>query len=59
MFWISGALIGGIIGGFLARRRKGNAYDIAHFVAVYAIAFALVGLIITVFVERALMAGAV
>ncbi|ANT61075.1 apolipoprotein acyltransferase [Salipiger sp. CCB-MM3] len=52
MIVIAGALLGAIIGGLTARRRKGNKADIAQFVAVYAIAFGLVGLIVTIAVEK-------
>ena len=49
-------LIGAVIGGMTARRRKGNRMDIAQYAASYGIAFALLGLIITVFVDRWLQA---
>lgn len=49
------ALLGAIIGGLTARRRKGNTLDIAQYAAGYAIAFALLGMIITVFVHRSMV----
>ncbi len=52
MIVIAAAILGGIIGGITARRRKGNRADIAQFVAVYAIAFGLAGLILTILVEK-------
>jgi hypothetical protein len=47
------ALLGAIIGGVTAARRKGNKLDIGQYAAAYAIAFALAGLFITLFVHRA------
>ncbi|MEL7098237.1 MAG: apolipoprotein acyltransferase [Pseudomonadota bacterium] len=55
MIVIGLALLGAIIGGLTARRRKGNGLDIAQYAAGYAIGFALVGMIITVFVHRAMI----
>ncbi|AWI85319.1 apolipoprotein acyltransferase [Alloyangia pacifica] len=52
MIVIAGAILGAIIGGMTAARRKGNKADIAQFVAVYGIAFSLVALILTIFVEK-------
>ncbi|WP_339766403.1 apolipoprotein acyltransferase [uncultured Pseudosulfitobacter sp.] len=53
MIVIAGAIIGAIIGGLTARRRKGNRLDIAQYAAGYGIAFALVGLVLTVLIDRA------
>lgn len=53
MIVIACAFIGAIVGGLTARRRKGNRLDIAQYAAGYAIAFALVGLILTVLIDRA------
>lgn len=52
MFVIFGALIGGIIGGFVAKKRGGNRLDIAQYIGIYAIAFSLAGLILTIVVHR-------
>lgn len=54
MIVIAGALLGAIIGGLTAKRRKGNAADIAQYAVGFAIAFALVGLVATVLIDRAL-----
>lgn len=54
MIVIAGVLIGAIWGGLVARRRKGNGFDIAQYAAGYGIAFGLVGLFVTIFVERML-----
>lgn len=45
-------LIGALIGGFTARARGGKWLDIAQFAASYAVAFAIIGLFITVFLMR-------
>ncbi|MFZ7090507.1 apolipoprotein acyltransferase [Primorskyibacter sp. 2E233] len=52
MIVIIGALLGAIIGGAKAARRKGNFADIAQYAAVYAIIFALVGLVATIGIEK-------
>ena len=52
MIIIGLALIGAIFGVISARRRSGNGLDMAQYGASYGIAFAIVGLLITVFVDR-------
>lgn len=52
MIVILAALAGAVIGGLTARKRKGNRLDIAQYATVYAIAFALAGLVITVLLDR-------
>jgi cytochrome c biogenesis protein CcdA len=47
------ALLGAIIGGMTAARRKGSKLDMAQYAAGYAIAFALIGLFVTLFIHRA------
>ncbi|HBM58187.1 apolipoprotein acyltransferase [Salipiger marinus] len=54
MIVIAAALLGAVIGGLTARRRKGNRADIAQFAAVYAIAFGLGGVILTLILEKLL-----
>lgn len=54
MIVILGALLGAAIGAVTAKRRKGNWADIAQYAAVYAIAFALLGLLVTIAVEKTL-----
>ncbi|SFE21235.1 apolipoprotein acyltransferase [Roseivivax sediminis] len=46
------AIAGALLGGNTARRRKGNAADMAQYAAGYAILFALVGLIATIVIEK-------
>ena len=48
------ALVGAGYGGWTALKRNGNHFDISQFAVVYGIAFALVGLFITIYLERAL-----
>ena len=52
MIVIAAVLIGAVLGGMTARKRKGNKADIAQFVVVYAIAFGLAGLILTIIIEK-------
>ncbi|GGG61281.1 hypothetical protein GCM10011415_04190 [Salipiger pallidus] len=52
MIVIAAVLIGAVLGGMTARKRKGNKADIAQFVVVYAIAFGLAGLIVTIIIEK-------
>lgn len=53
MIVLGAALLGAIIGGLTAARRKGTGLDIAQYAAGYAIAFALLGLFATLFLHRA------
>ena len=48
------ALLGAIIGGLTARKRKGKLLDILQYAAGYALAFSIVGMIATVLIDRAL-----
>ncbi|MEO9822695.1 MAG: apolipoprotein acyltransferase [Paracoccaceae bacterium] len=52
MIVLGTALLGAILGGLQARKRKGNSLDLAQHAIAYAIAFGLIGMIITVFVHR-------
>lgn len=51
---ITGLLVGAALGAFQARRRGGNRADMAQYAAV----FALIGLVIGVFISIALPAPA-
>ncbi len=55
MIVIAGAIGGAVIGGMTAKRRKGNTADIAQYATGYGIAFALLGLIATIVIEKALV----
>lgn len=52
MIIIAAALIGAIIGGMTAKRRRGKPADIAQYAVAYAIAFAVLGLFATIIVNR-------
>lgn len=52
MFVIAGAVLGIALGVLTARKRGGKPADMAQYGAGYGIAFAIVGLLITVFVHR-------
>jgi hypothetical protein len=49
---LAAVLIGATWGGFLARRRGGNRMDIAQYAISFGIAFGLLGLFLTVFIDR-------
>lgn len=49
---LTGLVLGALFGGYTAWRRKGNRLDIAQYAAVYAIMFALFGLIIAIVIYR-------
>lgn len=55
MIVLAFGLFGALFGGLTARRRQGNRLDIAQYAAVYAIAFALIGVILTVIIDRNLV----
>jgi len=52
MIVIAGLLIGAVWGALLARRRKGNRFDVLQYAVIYAIVFALLGMIATVAIDR-------
>ncbi|ETA52193.1 MULTISPECIES: hypothetical protein [Ponticoccus] len=52
MIVIAGAILGAILGGIVAARRKGNKADIAQYAVVYGIALALAGLVLTIAIEK-------
>jgi len=52
MIAISLLVIGTIVGAVVAKRRKGNRLDILQYAGVYAIIFAIVGVFLTIMVER-------
>lgn len=45
-------ILGAIIGGITAQKRRGNRKDIAQYAGGYAIAFMIVGLFLTVMIDR-------
>lgn len=52
MIVIGLAILGAIIGGMTARKRRGNRKDIAQYAAGYALAFAILGMFLTVIIDR-------
>jgi uncharacterized membrane protein YeaQ/YmgE (transglycosylase-associated protein family) len=55
MIYLVFGTIGALIGGFTARRRRGNRKDIAQYAAGYGIFFALIGLVVTIVIDRSMM----
>jgi len=55
MIIIVGALLGAVIGGMTAYRRKGNKLDIAQYAAGYAMAFTVVSMILAVILDRTVL----
>jgi hypothetical protein len=52
MFMIGGLLLGAIGGGLRARARGGKLADILQYAVVHAILFGLLGLFITLYLDR-------
>ncbi|MFT7596982.1 MAG: hypothetical protein ACI8R4_004325 [Paracoccaceae bacterium] len=52
MIVFGAALIGAVLGGMTARKRGGAGADIAQYAAGYGIAFAMVGLLVTIAIHR-------
>jgi hypothetical protein len=55
MLVIGGLILGALAGGLTARRRGGKPADIAQWAAVWGILFGLVGLFLTLFLDRLLL----
>ncbi|MGC1496687.1 MAG: apolipoprotein acyltransferase [Sulfitobacter sp.] len=47
-------ILGALMGGFTARKRRGNHKDIAQYAVGFAMAFMVVGMILTVILDRLL-----
>jgi hypothetical protein len=52
MIVIGGLVLGVLLGAFTAKRRGGKPADIAQYAAVYGIVFGILGLFLTILVER-------
>lgn len=52
MIVIIGAIMGALIGAFIATRRKGRLADILQYAFVYMLIFALAGLFATLLLHR-------
>jgi hypothetical protein len=55
MIVIGGLLIGAAMGIFTAKKRNGSLADVLQYGAVYAIAFALLGLVVTLVLDRVIL----
>jgi hypothetical protein len=49
---IASLIIGAALGGLTARRRGGKRLDVLQYAAGYAIAFTILGLFATIFIDR-------
>ena len=56
MFVIGGFLVGAIGGGLRAKARDGKVADILQYAFVHGLIFALMGLFITIYLDRLLRA---
>ena len=54
MIVIAGLLAGALTGGLVARRRGGARLDVLQYAAGYGIAFTLVGVFLTILIDRSL-----
>jgi len=52
MILLAGCLLGIFVGVTSARKRKGNRLDMAQYAAAYAIAFMIVGLFLSIAIEK-------
>jgi hypothetical protein len=57
MIIIISGILGALIGGFKAQKRQGNWKDIAQYAAGFGIAFMIVGLLVTVLIDRMLFSA--
>ncbi len=52
MIVVGGLVLGALLGGLIAKRRGGKPADIAQYAAAYGIAFAILGLFLSIAIER-------
>jgi UPF0716 family protein affecting phage T7 exclusion len=52
MIVLAGLLLGAVTGAALARKRGGKVLDQLQYAAGYGIAFCILGLFLTIFIER-------
>jgi hypothetical protein len=52
MIWTAGLLLGAAYGAYTAIKRGGRRLDALQYGAGYAVAFGLIGLVISVFLDR-------
>ena len=55
MVVITLVIVGAVMGALNARRRGGNRKDIAQYAVGYALAFSIVGMFLTVLLDRVLL----
>lgn len=55
MLVIFGGILGGLLGAFTAKRRKGAMADILQYAFVFAMICALIGLFATLIIERSMV----
>lgn len=55
MIVIGGVVLGALFGAMSARRKGGKAADMAQYAAGYGIALGLIGLFLTIWLERLLL----
>ncbi len=54
MIVIAAVILGALLGASRARRRQGTGFDIAQYAVAHAIFFAIIGLFVTIIVEKLL-----
>lgn len=54
MIVIAGMVLGALLGVAVARRRRGNRLDALHYAGAFAIGFAIIGLFVTILIDRSL-----
>lgn len=52
MIILAGMVLGIVVGSFTAKNRGGRRLDILQYGAVYGIAFTLIGVFVTIIIER-------
>ena len=52
MIILAAAFLGAVYGVFLARKRQGNKFDMMQYGAGFALAFTILGLIVTIVINR-------
>ena len=52
MIILAGMVLGILVGSLIARNRGGQRLDILQYGAVYGIAFTLIGVFVTILIER-------
>ena len=55
MIVFGGAVFGAVLGGSIAKRRGGSRLDIAQYAASSALIFAILGMVATVVIHRAMV----